>query len=172
MFRSSLRAPSTKFKHHLEIKTTTATSMTSLEAKLNAINGSANSLKTLYFRPPGIFTNAITGNHDITALLRDADAHENALYHIDHQDKPERCDGTRGVVDRLNEDMEQVELGQLNDGGVERPSVVLVPKEVPDEPLVDHNRGVKNLLSTFNEENEKDYDVDVLCETVSQLLDK
>lgn len=154
--------------------------MTDLAHYIGAINESSSSLKTLYFRPPGIFTNAIIQKPDITSLLRDADAHENALYQVDTQGKPERKDGTRGTVDRLNDEFEQLELQQqLSEDGVvvpqitelQRPSAVLVPKSVGDVPP-DHNKGVKNLLSTFNEENEKEYDVDVLCETVLQLLQK
>jgi hypothetical protein len=146
-----------------------------LEATIGVINDSANSLKTLYFRPPGIFTNALIRKPDITTLLRDADSHENALYYVDEQDKPERRDGTRGVVDRLNDELEQLEVQQQTneDELIQRPSVVLVPKDIeePNEKQ-DQNKGVKNLMNRFNEENEKDYDVDVLCETVSQLLDK
>lgn len=149
--------------------------MTGLQSALASLNESSNSLKTLYFRPPGIFTNALIGKPDITTLLRDADAFENALYQVDAQDRPERKDGTRGVVDQLNDDLDELQLQQLQeeaDGGelVQRPSVVIVPREVVVSN--DENKGVKNLLSKFNEENEKDYDIDVLCETVSQLLDK
>lgn len=154
--------------------------MAEISHYINAVNDSANSLKTLYFRPPGIFTNAIITKPAITSLLRDADSHENALYQVDTQGKPERRDGTRGVVDQLNDEFDQLELQQqmVEEGAgvpvineIVRPSAVLVPKNV-DEPAPDHNKGVKNLLSRFNEENEREYDVDVLCETALQLLDK
>lgn len=149
--------------------------MADLQNALASLDESSNSLKTLYFRPPGIFTNALIGKPDITTLLRDADAFENALYQVDAQDRPERKDGTRGVVDQLNDDLEELQLQQLQeeeDSGefVQRPSVVIVPREVVASN--NENKGVKNLLSKFNEENEKDYDIDVLCETVSQLLEK
>lgn len=83
-------------------------------------------------------------------------------------------------MDQLNDEFDQLELQQqmVEEGAgvpvineIVRPSAVLVPKNV-DEPAPDHNKGVKNLLSRFNEENEREYDVDVLCETALQLLDK
>lgn len=157
--------------------------MTNLQHYLDSINNSANSIKTLYFRPPGIFTNALISKHDITALLRDADNYENTLYHVDRQGKAERVDGTRGVVDHLNDEFEHLEIQQqLNIEGADqanyqsdfnRPSVVLVPKEVePTVEISEKNKGVKNLLNKFNEADQGNYDVDVLCETVRQLLEK
>ena len=157
--------------------------MSGLQSCLESINNSANSLKTLYFRPPGIFTNALISKPDITTLLRDADNYENTLYHVDPQGKAERVDGTRGVVDHLNDEFENLEIQQqLNSDGNEiqnyqtefnRPSVVLVPKEIDTTvESSEQSKGVKNLLKKFNEANQGDYDVDVLCETVRQLLEK
>lgn len=37
-------------------------------------------LQTTSFPPPRIFTNALLGSHDITALIRDTEAHERALF--------------------------------------------------------------------------------------------
>lgn len=39
------------------------------------------------FPPPRIFTNALLGPHDITALIRDTEAHERALFQIDPSSK-------------------------------------------------------------------------------------
>jgi hypothetical protein len=35
------------------------------------------------FPPPRIFTNALLGSHDITALIRDTEVHERALFQVD-----------------------------------------------------------------------------------------
>lgn len=40
----------------------------------------AESVSTVYFRPPGVFTNAMLTRPEITALMRDADPSEEALY--------------------------------------------------------------------------------------------
>lgn len=158
--------------------------MTDLLKSLEAINNSANSIKTLYFRPPGIFTNALISKPDITTLLRDADNYENSLYHVDTQGKAERVDGTRGVVDHLNDEFENLEIQQQQlasesnenqqyQTDFNRSSVVLVPKETGTTvETSEQNKGVKNLLKKFNEANQGDYNVDVLCETVRQLLEK
>lgn len=158
--------------------------MTDLLKSLETINNSANSIKTLYFRPPGIFTNALISKPDITTLLRDADNYENSLYHVDTQGKAERVDGTRGVVDHLNDEFENLEIQQQQlasesnenqpyQTDFNRSSVVLVPKETGTTvETSEQNKGVKNLLKKFNEANQGDYNVDVLCETVRQLLEK
>lgn len=40
----------------------------------------AESISSVYFRPPGVFTNAMLTKPDITSLMRDADPSEEALY--------------------------------------------------------------------------------------------
>jgi len=40
------------------------------------------------FPPPKIFTNALLRSHDITALIRDTESHERALFSIDPSAKP------------------------------------------------------------------------------------
>lgn len=42
------------------------------------------------FPPPKIFSNAILGSHDITALIRDTESHERALFQINPTAKPQR----------------------------------------------------------------------------------
>jgi hypothetical protein len=39
------------------------------------------------FPPPRIFTTALLGSHDITALIRDTEAHERALFQVDPSSK-------------------------------------------------------------------------------------
>ncbi|ODQ77179.1 hypothetical protein BABINDRAFT_163690 [Babjeviella inositovora NRRL Y-12698] len=58
------------------------------------INKSAESLKTLDFRKPGIFTNALLLHPEITSLIRDADEHERALYRLNGSKEMERVDGS------------------------------------------------------------------------------
>jgi len=156
--------------------------MSDLLSSLEAINNSADAIKNLYFRPPGIFTNSIITKPPITTLLRDADQYENTLYHIDSLGNPERKDGTRGVVDHLNEELIQLniqrqkdnELIEQNQINLFKPPVVIIPKESDSNTSenIEENKGVNNLLKKFNEVNQGDYDVDVLCETVRQLLEK
>lgn len=47
-------------------------------------NSKAN-LEILYYRfpQPRIFTNALLGSHEITALIRDTEVHERALFQVD-----------------------------------------------------------------------------------------
>ncbi|KAL1961516.1 hypothetical protein VTN77DRAFT_1657 [Rasamsonia byssochlamydoides] len=57
--------------------------MSLLESHLEQITLSANAILDLAFPPPKIFTNALLNNHDITALIRDTEAHERALFSVD-----------------------------------------------------------------------------------------
>ncbi|KAJ5624619.1 hypothetical protein N7510_000928 [Penicillium lagena] len=47
-----------------------------LDSHLEQIALSSNAIADLPFPPPRIFTNALLGSHDITALIRDTEAHE------------------------------------------------------------------------------------------------
>lgn len=49
---------------------------------LEQINLCSQSISELAFPGPRSFTNAILANHDITALIRDTEAHERALFHL------------------------------------------------------------------------------------------
>ncbi|KAL4805457.1 DASH complex subunit Spc34 [Aspergillus unguis] len=57
--------------------------MSLLENHLEQIMLSSNAIAELPFPPPRIFTNALLGSHDITALIRDTEAHERALFQTD-----------------------------------------------------------------------------------------
>jgi hypothetical protein len=50
------------------------------------------------FPPPRIFTNALLGPHDITALIRDTEAHERALFQTDPSAKSQRRATRRGTM--------------------------------------------------------------------------
>ncbi|KAL3472670.1 DASH complex subunit Spc34 [Aspergillus californicus] len=57
--------------------------MSRLQKHLEQIMLSSNAIAELPFPPPRIFTNALLGSHDITALIRDTEAHEWALFQSD-----------------------------------------------------------------------------------------
>src|SRR5436190_4960575 len=52
-------------------------------------------LETNSFPPPKIFANALLQAHDITALIRDTEVHERALFSIDPSTKPTQRQSTR-----------------------------------------------------------------------------
>ncbi|KAI4124655.1 MAG: hypothetical protein LQ338_004694 [Usnochroma carphineum] len=54
--------------------------MALLESHLEQISLSAAAIAELPFPPPKKFTNALLRSHDITALIRDTETHERALY--------------------------------------------------------------------------------------------
>ncbi|KAK3348259.1 DASH complex subunit Spc34 [Neurospora tetraspora] len=56
--------------------------MSLLLAHLEQISTSCESIDSLPFPPPKIFTNALLSNHDITSLIRDTEAHERALFSV------------------------------------------------------------------------------------------
>ncbi|KAF2268605.1 DASH complex, subunit Spc34 [Lojkania enalia] len=56
--------------------------MTLLDAHLEQISICAQSIAELPFPPPKIFTNALLQPHDITALIRDTETHERALFSV------------------------------------------------------------------------------------------
>ncbi|KAG0643472.1 DASH complex subunit Spc34 [Tuber brumale] len=55
---------------------------TLLSPHLQQISAAANSLSSLPFAPPKIFTNALLRSTDIVSLIRDTDAHERALFTV------------------------------------------------------------------------------------------
>lgn len=65
-----------------------------LSSHLESINLCANSIAELPFQGPKIFTNALLSNHDITALIRDTEAHERALFHLAPPPLPSKGAGT------------------------------------------------------------------------------
>ncbi|PVH87803.1 DASH complex, subunit Spc34 [Cadophora sp. DSE1049] len=56
--------------------------MSLLERHLEQIALSAESIATLPFPPPKIFTNALLATPDITSLIRDTEPHERALFSV------------------------------------------------------------------------------------------
>lgn len=62
--------------------------MALLASHLEQIALSSSAIYDLPFPPPKIFTNALLRSHDITALIRDTESHERALFSIDPSAKP------------------------------------------------------------------------------------
>ncbi|KAI9731071.1 MAG: hypothetical protein M1818_007928 [Claussenomyces sp. TS43310] len=56
--------------------------MSLLSSHLDQIALSSESIGTLPFPPPKVFTNALLASHDITSLIRDTEAHERALFSV------------------------------------------------------------------------------------------
>ncbi|KAH8175046.1 DASH complex subunit spc34 domain-containing protein [Sarocladium implicatum] len=56
--------------------------MSLLASHLEQIGYSCEGIDSLPFPPPKIFTNALLSNHDITALIRDTESHERALFSV------------------------------------------------------------------------------------------
>ncbi|KAF9888448.1 hypothetical protein FE257_008726 [Aspergillus nanangensis] len=61
--------------------------MSLLDSHLEQISLSSNAIADLSFPRPRIFTNALLGSHDITALIRDTETHERALFQTDPSTK-------------------------------------------------------------------------------------
>ncbi|AAS52369.1 AEL315Wp [Eremothecium gossypii ATCC 10895] len=107
----------------------------SLSYCLDQIKESADSIATLYFKPPGIFQNALVHNSKtsyaeiITRLIRDADpVDEMSLYMTDKGGKLRRKDGKQGVYDHLTERAATLKRARLL-GAPEETPIVHVPKE-------------------------------------------
>ncbi|CAG8980783.1 hypothetical protein HYALB_00010688 [Hymenoscyphus albidus] len=62
--------------------------MSLLSRHLEQIALSADSIATLPFPPPKIFTNALLSTPDITSLIRDTEPHERALFSVPHPQPP------------------------------------------------------------------------------------
>ncbi|KAJ5922590.1 hypothetical protein N7516_010293 [Penicillium verrucosum] len=75
--------------------------MSLLNSHLEQITLSSNAIADLPFPPPRIFTTALLGPHDITALIRDTEAHERALFQVDPSTNahgPQRRATRRGTM--------------------------------------------------------------------------
>ncbi|SCU86063.1 LADA_0D12024g1_1 [Lachancea dasiensis] len=101
---------------------------------LNQIKQSGESISTLYFKPPGIFHNAIVSDSSvsyadvITNIIRDGDAREEvSLYKIDQNGLPRRKDDKIGVFDFLTEHEQNLKRNRRL-GDVEQTPIIHVPK--------------------------------------------
>ncbi|EFE41310.1 hypothetical protein TRV_03958 [Trichophyton verrucosum HKI 0517] len=72
--------------------------MSLLQNHLEQISLSASAIADLSFPPPKPFVNALLGQHDITTLIRDTEAHERALFSVDNTTKSQRRATRRGTM--------------------------------------------------------------------------
>ncbi|AET41384.1 Spc34p Ecym_8089 [Eremothecium cymbalariae DBVPG len=107
----------------------------SLQYCLDQIKQSADSISTLYFKPPGIFQNALVHSSTtsyadiITRLIRDGDPiDELSLFSVESEGKIRRKDGKVGVYDHLTERAASLKRNRLL-GLPEETPIVRVPKE-------------------------------------------
>lgn len=106
-----------------------------LDDCLDLIAQSSESISTLYFKPPGIFHNAIVPDPNasyadiITKIIRDGDPREEiSLYKLDKEGLPKRKDDKMGVFDFLTEYEANLKRNRRI-GSVEETPIIHVPKE-------------------------------------------
>ncbi|KAH3900646.1 Spc34p SCDLUD_003642 [Saccharomycodes ludwigii] len=127
-----------------------------LDNILNKISNHCDSISTLYFKPPGIYSNAVLNNQDdntpdnnndkITKLIRDADPEEEAsLYDSKNNEFPIRKDGSKiGIADYLNS---KSRTRPLNES-----PVIEVPKDYYLKQNVISNNSDERLENTQEED--------------------
>ena len=76
--------------------------MTLLDTHLEQIQLCASTIGQLPFPPPKMFTNAMLHNRDITALLRDTEAHERALFSLAREESIRKKRRATAVGKRRN----------------------------------------------------------------------
>lgn len=74
--------------------------MALLDKHLDQIELCSSTIDALPFPRPRMFTNAILHNHDITALIRDTESHERALFSLTPADKPSHARASTVPGDR------------------------------------------------------------------------
>lgn len=136
----------------------------SLESQLKAIDRSAESLDTLYFKPPGVFSNAMLSKPEITTLIRDADHHEEQLYVVNQEGNAKRADGSKSCLDY---DEEMYEGNGENTDEPEKP-IVSVPNLMMKADETKPDRKMQQILNRLNS-NDQNYPLEVLVETARQL---
>lgn len=73
-----------------------------IDFHLQRIAASSRSMETLYFRPSGTFSNALLRSRDITALIRDADDNEAALFSLAQNDVLSKVAATAELISSSN----------------------------------------------------------------------
>lgn len=127
----------------------------SVDLCIEEINRSIDSLSTLYFKPPGIFHNAVVHPDQnegyssiITKLIRDCNPKEElSLFKMDKQKQVHtRKDGKRGILDYLIERDTHLKRGRRL-GLPDQKPIVHVPKEFylkqHDQVLAKKRKAVK-----------------------------
>lgn len=88
--------------------------MSLLENHLEQISLSANAISDLSFPPPKIFTNALLNTPDITALIRDTEAHERALFTLDASAKTSQRRATRRGTTHPGDTQRDTMISRIN----------------------------------------------------------
>lgn len=127
----------------------------SFDVCIEEINRSVDSLSTLYFKPPGIFHNAVVHRDEsegyssiITKLIRDCNPKEElSLFKMDRQKQIHtRKDGKRGILDYLIDRDTQLKRARRLGLPDQRP-IIHVPKEFylkqHDQVLAKKRKAVK-----------------------------
>lgn len=73
-----------------------------IDTHLQQISLCASSISELHFPPPKIFTNALLSPHDITALIRDTEIHERALFSVPPPPPTPKAQDPAASVNRRN----------------------------------------------------------------------
>lgn len=117
-----------------------------MDYHLLRIMENAESITTLYFRPPGSFTNAVIQKPEITNVIRDADTNEQLLFRI--EDRTAR----------------RVERGNNNNGGGNGGNGAVYSEEVA-RALDKTHRHLSDLEAGVN----NDVNVDMLCAAINDI---
>lgn len=81
---------------------TTMSTLSLIDAHLQQISLCASSVAELSFPAPKIFTNALLSPHDITALIRDTEAHERALFSVPPPPPAPKAQDPAASINRRN----------------------------------------------------------------------
>lgn len=129
----------------------------SLNALLDDINKAADGLSTQYFKPPGIFHNAIVKHlttdsvMDFTKILRDTKDRESSMFKIE-KGVVKRKDGKEGIFDYLSE-RESRQRKNRNLGILEPVPVIQIPKNFYLEQQrleLSNSVEIENLKNLYN----------------------
>lgn len=147
------------------------TTTTLLSPHLDQISLCATSISTLTFPSPKIFSNALLKPHDITALIRDTETHERALFSVPPP-QPRAQDPAASTSNRRATTFRDQQQQQHNkDGGVRAPRRNTAVAAVLGEGLVERIRkgGGGGAGSGLGYRERGEVDVEVLLEGAGKL---
>lgn len=124
----------------------------------------ATSIAELPFPGPRIFTNALLGQHEITSLIRDTEAHERALFHLAAPPIPGRTSGTEYTPGTANAPMTTAARRTTMYGGGRQPKNKAVAAVLGGDL---YQRTRKDGIAAVRQKGE--VDVEVLLEGAEKL---
>jgi hypothetical protein len=153
--------------------------MTLIDAHLEQIALCSQSIGELQFQTPKMFTNALLGTHDITALIRDTETHERALFSVPPPPPPKAQDPSASHKRRTTVFQSQSAGPGLNTDSVRAPRRNTAVAAVLGKDLVEKIRkggggGAGSGLGyqAFERNREKgEVDVNALLEGAEKLCD-